>query len=143
MLKARFKHIHRERMCRMDFSNVRLSMSDILYVALLAFVITWVIQNISKNFKLIITKPAEINYNQTDVNKIIQRCYGLFPRDIISFQGKTFKRGMNVRITTNQKKIFEGRLIGQNSENMLCVLTNKYVVAQDIENIDEIIIIES
>lgn len=123
--------------------QIQLSVSDILYAALLALFITWLIQTISKSFRVVISKPAEFNYNPSDTNQILQRCYSLFPKDSIRFHGHIFKRGMNVRITTNQHRIIEGQLIGQNNENMICVLTNRYVVAHDLENIEEILQIEN
>lgn len=118
--------------------SVHLTIGHITYSAVLALFLTWLILTISKSFKIVISRPTALDYKPGDINKIIQRCYNLFPKDIIKFQGETFRRGMNVRITTSQHKIFEGRLIGSNHENMVCVLTAKYVVAHDLENIQEI-----
>lgn len=119
-----------------------LTVDDILYAAILAFFLTWIITTISKAFNIAVSFPVEFDYNSKDLNKLLQKCYVLFPKDIVLFHGKTFKRGMHVRITTTQKKTFEGRLIGINSDNMLCLLTSRNLVAQQIDNIADIITLE-
>lgn len=123
--------------------NINLTANELLFAAGLALFLTWVITTVSKSFRIVISRPAEFLYPPEEINKIIQRCYNLFPKDSILFRGKTYKRGMNIRIKTNQHKIIEGQLIGQNKDNMVCVLTTKYVVAQDLENIEEIFVLES
>lgn len=122
--------------------KIDLTIQDILYAAILAFFFTWLIQNISKIFRIVITRPTEFDYQLKDISKIMKKCYSLFPKEIIQFHGKTFKRGMNVRVTTVQNKTFEGELIGLNNENMLCVLTNSNIVAHELDSIEDMKIIE-
>jgi len=61
----------------------------------------------------------------------------MFPKEIVQFNGKTFKRGSKIRMVTNQKKVIEGELIGMNSESVVCVVTSKYIIAHDLRNIKE------
>jgi hypothetical protein len=75
--------------------------------------------------------------------KIMERCYLLFPREIVQFHGVTFHRGMIVRVVTDKQKVFEGRLIGLSNDNMLCVLTNRYIVAQELHKVNEMNICET
>ncbi len=124
-----------------SFSKFPLTFEDVAYAALLAFFFTWLILSVSKAFKLVISQPTEFEYNPSDLNKLLKKCYVLFPKEMVLFKGETYKRGMTVRITTTQKKIFEGRLIGGNNDNMICLLTNKNLVAQEIENIQEIVVL--
>jgi len=122
--------------------QIQLSPRDILYAAILALFITWMITGIMKNFRIVITKPTEFVYPPEEVKKILQRCYMLFPKEIILFHGRTYRRGMIVRIVTTQQKVIQGQLIGQNNDNMVCVLTDRHVVAHDLGHIEEIAQIE-
>ena len=71
-----------------------------------------------------------------------QRCYKLFPMEIVQFNGETYKRGMKLKIITMQKKIFEGEFIGCNEKNMLCILTSRYIIAHEMTNIQKIEILD-
>lgn len=116
-----------------------LTLNDIIMAAVLSLLFTWIILNISKVVKIVIDNPTEFDYPTKDFDKIEKRCYSLFPRDVIQFEGETYKRGMNISITTHSKKKFEGMFMGLNSENSICVLTTKYIVAYKLDGIEEII----
>ncbi len=120
-----------------------LTLNDIVFAAVLAFIITWVIQSFSKVLNFVTNMPSEVLYPKGDTSGIIQKCYSLFPKEILQFNGKTIKRGMIVRVTTIQNKVFEGRLIGCNKDNVVCVLTAKYVVAHELNNIENIDVLKS
>ena len=115
--------------------NFQFTIQDILLAAFLAFVITAVIISVWENFVINRKHPSLSDYQAKDIKKILQRCYRLFPTDIIQFHGATFRRGMKVHITTNQMKDFEGQLIGLSKENMICVLTNKYIIAHELNKV--------
>ncbi len=115
-----------------------LTLQDVIFASALALFFTWLVTNVSKLFKVLAARPAEFNYRAQDLNKILNKCYYLFPMDIIQFRGQTFKRGMNIRITTEHHRIFEGELIGQNQDNMVCLITNAQIIAQELETISQI-----
>jgi hypothetical protein len=115
--------------------SVQLTMQDIIMSAILAFIVTSLLIYAWEKLKLKRKRPALSNYSARDINKILQRCYRLFPTDIIQFRGETFHRGMRVHVTTDQKKYFEGQLIGLSKENMICVITNRYIIAQELSKI--------
>ena len=123
-----------------DFSV--LAFDDIVYAALGALFITWIIRFIIKIRKLM-KNPMSFLDRSDDIRLVIQRCYKLFPNESVSFNGEVYKRGMKLKIVTLQKKIFEGEFIGCNEKNMLCLLTNKYIIAHEITNIEEIEILDS
>lgn len=123
--------------------DLSLSLEEIVSAALLAFFITWFIKNIIKLRRIMKNPSKEFGYPNKDINQILQRCYALFPKEIVQFGGKTFKRGMKIQIVTFQKKRFEGELIGSNNKNMVCILTKRYIIAHEITNIEEIKIIEN
>jgi hypothetical protein len=114
-----------------------ITFNDVIISAVISFFLTWLIIIISGFVKSLLQRPTELNYSAKDMSRILQRCYRLFPQDIIRFHEKTFHRGMKVRVTTSQHKIFEGQLIGLNNDNMLCVLTSKYIVAHELEKIED------
>jgi len=122
-----------------DFSV--LTSEDILYAALGAVLITWVIKIIGKLNKIIKNPMSLLDQNE-DLRQVIQRCYKLFPMEMVQFNGETYKRGMKLKIITMQKKIFEGEFIGCNEKNMLCILTSRYIIAHEITNIQKIEIID-
>ena len=123
-----------------DFSV--LTSEDIFYAAIGAIFITWLIRFILKINK-IIKNPASLLSQSEDLRQVIQRCYKLFPNEMVQFNGETYKRGMKLKIITLQKKSFEGEFIGCNERNMLCILTNKYILAHEITNIQEIEILDN
>ena len=111
------------------------SMRDLILSAVFAFVVTYLIIYVWEYLTLTRKRPALSNYRARDIGKILQRCYRLFPTDIIQFHGVTFRRGMKVHVTTSQKKDFEGQLIGLSKENMICVLTSRYIIAHELNKI--------
>ncbi len=115
-----------------------LSGQDLLLCAGLAFVVFLAVKTIGSFIKVLFVKHAEMDYLPDDLNLILKRCYSLFPNDVVSFHGREFKRGSIVRVTTDRHKIFEGRLIGVNNQNIVCVITNRYVVAHEMDKIIDI-----
>lgn len=120
-----------------------LTISDILFAAIVSLIFTWIIKSFISIWK-ILKNPGtiEIKKYESEIANLLQKCYNLFPKDIIQFRGKTFKRGMNVRIVTNQHKTIEGKLIGMNNQNILCIITQKYIIAHEMSNIEDITNIE-
>lgn len=115
-------------------SNLPISIKELLYAALLAFCITWFINNAIKIRKLI--KAASINVSgPKDIASVMERCYTLFPLEKIEYHGITFTRGMKVKITTTANADFEGEFIGGNTKNMVCIKTSKYIIAHKLSNI--------
>ena len=110
---------------------------DIVFAALLALVITWMIGAGSRIMRVVITRSTELGYRPSDLDLVLQRCYGMFPIESLSFKGATFRRGMFVRVLTNRNKTIEGRFVGTNKDNMVCFLTPNSVIAHELDNIEE------
>lgn len=115
-----------------------ISSQDVLYAAILALVLTWLINTLSKVFGIVVSRSTEFNFNPKNLDEVIHKCYSLFPTDFIKFNGATFRRGMQVKVVTSQRKTIEGQFIGINQENMVCVITRESVVAQELDKIEEI-----
>lgn len=126
----------------LDKFNFSLTFDEIIYAALGAFVLTWIIRTIIRFRAILKSSSSFLSYQSNDLKQILQRCYMLFPKDIVQFHGETYKRGMQLKITTLQNKIFEGEFIGCNEKDMLCILTKKYIIAHEINNIEDIQVIE-
>ena len=112
-----------------------LNLNDILIAAVLTVVIVSIIKYILKTFSVTVTRSAVYSYPPAESEKVLQRCCSLFPTEMIRFNGVLFKRGMVVRVSTDAKKIIEGKFIGINNEKMVCVLTSEYIVAHELDSI--------
>ena len=114
---------------------------ELIYILVIAFFITWFIHNIMK-FRHFMELGSE-NPAVKDIKKVLERCYAMFPLENVSFKGQTFKRGMHVKITTFQDKVFEGELIGTNYRNLVCIMTSRLVVAHELSNIRDITVVDT
>ena len=110
---------------------------DILFAAVLALILTFVISSVSRVVKIFITRSTELGYRQSDVEIVLQRCYSLFPIENLHFNGATITRGMQVRVITNRNATIEGEFVGANEDNMVCFLTPSSVIAHELKNIEE------
>lgn len=121
-------------------SNLPLTTSDIIFAAIAALFFTAFIRTfIAMNRKL----KEDLNTAIPDtVESVLKKCRLIYPLDAFNFHGKTFRRGMRIKITTNQDKIFEGELIGFNQSNALCIMTSRLIVAYELQNIRDIVVID-
>jgi hypothetical protein len=62
--------------------------------------------------------------------------------DILQFRGETYRRGMNIRLVTTQSKIIEGKFLGLNHDNMICLMTRGLIIAQALKNIEQMEILD-
>lgn len=123
--------------------NLPISLEEIIYAAFLSLCLTLVIRNIYRAKKVIKNAKDFAKQNQSEIiANEIKRCYNLFPIDKIVFHGKTFTRGMTIKITTIANTKFEGEFIGGNDRNMLCIKTNRFIIAHELKNISDIDLIK-
>ena len=116
---------------------------ELIYIAIIAFFVTWFIHTLIRLKKIMTAEPGDKTENAKDIRAVMERCYALFPLEKFSFKGQEFSRGMKVKITTFQDRVFEGELIGTNSRNLICIMTSRNVVAHEISNIRDITLLES
>jgi len=119
--------------------GIQLSVQDIVYAAIAALVLTWVVEFLLRSFRAMFGRTTIFEYKHSDFERIAHKCCSLFPRDAVVFAGKIYCRGTIVRIITMDQKMLEGSLVGQNYDNMICLLTQKYVITHDLANIKEIV----
>ncbi|MDR1000154.1 MAG: hypothetical protein LBL96_05065 [Clostridiales bacterium] len=112
---------------------------QVIGAALGALVITWLINKIASVLKFWSGQAIEMGFPIKDMSAVLQRCCAMFPHEIVIFGEKTFQRGMKVRVTTDKQRVYEGRIIGLNNEDMLCLLSNNYIVAHQLDRIKNII----
>jgi len=118
-----------------------LTIQDWILTAIIAYFITRILLRIS-NFKKGIKNIKQrqmisMDYKIVDLEKLMAKCYELFPIDTIYFKGKAFHSGMRVRITTIQKKVIEGEIIGKSKMDLLCIKTQNQIIAHDLDKIEQ------
>ena len=116
-----------------------LSAYNYLYAALLAFCITYFIMKLSRIRKMVNDDELTMNIKDIDKGSVIERCAKMFPIESVSFNGTVFRKGMNVRITTMQKKVFQGEFIGKNDIDVICIVTKEHIIAHEIRKIVEMV----
>ena len=114
-----------------------ITLQDILYAAILALFVTWIINSVSKMITMVVTRSTELGYRPSETEAVLRRCYSMFPIDSMRFNGALFQRGMHVQVTTNRNRVIEGEFIGINGDNMLCLITPNTIIAHELDNIEE------
>ena len=120
-----------------------LSAYNYIYAALLAFIITYLITRI-RNFRKNINGRDELamGYRNIDKSSVMERCIKMFPIETIVFNGNVFKKGLTVKITTMQKKVFQGEFVGKNDMDIICILTKDHIIAHEIKKITEMVSVD-
>jgi hypothetical protein len=121
--------------------NIPLSVTDIIAAAVLALCITMLVNTAMRMGRALRELKRLVN-NGAKADEVMQKCYSVYSMETFNFHGQTFKRGMRIRLTTLQNKIYEGELIGISSKNMLCMITRELVIAHQVNNIREIVNLE-
>lgn len=121
------------------FSN--LGWQQYLFAACMAYAIVYIINLIG------MWKKRPKNDEKTFVIKTVEkhaydRCAELFPIDVLTFKGREFKRGMQIKVTTIQKNIIVGEFIGLNQLNLVCIKTGNQIIAHQLEKIEEVTVVE-
>lgn len=106
-----------------------LTTNDILIALALAAVLTWIVNRIAAT--IIVQKTPEFE-------RVLKKCYDMFPGEILRFHGEVYRRGTNIRLTTTQNKVLEGEFLGLGEDNMICIMTKKFIIAQDLVNIERV-----
>lgn len=112
-----------------------ISVSDIVYAAVAALGITWVVEFFLRRFSAMFARPAIFEYRQGDAEHIVRKCCALFPKDVVRFRGEVYTRGMFVSITAPERKALQGSLVGSDYDNTICLLTGKHIIIHDMSNI--------
>ena len=129
---------------RMPFLDIpilgqALSLADLVLALVLALIIYITISIIKQ---IILSKRAK-RQNSSKLTKALKDCFAYFPETELSFNGEVYTRGMIIKITTSNKKVLEGILLGINLDNIYCILTRTSVETESLINIREINIIKN
>lgn len=118
-----------------DFFDV-ITLNDIVFAFAAAVFLTYLINRLRGGYRFIgVYGAVKINYSGKNLKTVVKSCCELFPKDNITFQGSTFKRGSRVQILTNCNQTIIGELIGANNDNMICLITAKHIIAQELSQI--------
>ena len=116
-----------------------LNRQDIILAAVAALFITAIIQIIARYIQDRKQEEIKVGFNGFDRDEARRRCVIIFPVPVIFFNGQMFRKGTNIRITTKTQKVFQGELVGTNSSNIVCIVTEEHIIGYEIENITEIV----
>ncbi len=120
-------------------SFMNLTYMDYIYAALTAFVITQMILSLGWLKRGLERSKDRLNsQNEAERLAVIKQCRSMFPLETVNFRGKVFTTGMKVRITTLQKRIIEGEIIGKNDKDILCIMTSQHIIAHELNKIEDI-----
>lgn len=114
-------------------------MHDIIMAAIMTLFIAGIIQMIVEYIQDRRQDEMRVGFNGFDREEAIRRCVIIFPVPVIFFNGQMFRKGTNIRITTKTQKVFQGELVGTNSSNIVCIVTEEHIIGYEIENITEIV----
>ena len=121
------------------------SLDDYSYfiAAVLAFFLTYIIMRIAGIRKILNDRDElEMDIKNADKRSVMERCAKMFPIETMVFNGSEFKKGMNVRITTMQKKVFQGEFVGKNEMDIICILTREHIIAHEIRKITDMVSVD-
>lgn len=116
-----------------------LRMHDIIMAAIMALFIAGIIQMIVEYIQDRRQDEMRVGFNGFDREEAIRRCVIIFPIPVVFFNGQVFRKGANIKITTKTQKVFQGELVGTNSSNIVCIVTEEHIIGYEIENITEIV----
>jgi len=117
--------------------SIPITQNDIIFAIIGAAVIFLIYKLLSAAIRVFIHRAFERNFNPDQIDTVLENCYRSFPIDNFSFNGATFHRGAAVRITTHRKAVIEGQFIGTNQSDLVCLVTDNSVIAQEIGAIME------
>ncbi|MDR1705258.1 MAG: hypothetical protein LBS19_11325 [Clostridiales bacterium] len=116
----------------------QLTPESVLIAAAAAAVITFMIIKARALYRAVMNYPAELNFRTRNIKEVMEHCCLLFPMETFIFKGRNYKRGMMIRVTTMSKQTFEGKLIGLNADNVLCVVAKGMIQADILDHITDI-----
>ena len=119
-------------------SQIPLTQQDIIFAVVGAAILFVVYKIVYGLVRLLVTRTSVMHFHPHQAENVLQNCYTTFPIQSLDFNGTTFTRGTPVRITTTRKTTVEGQFIGTNQAELLCLMTDHSVIAQEIGAIKEI-----
>jgi len=123
------------------FEGLPLTTDDLVTAAFIAVVVVVAIRLLGWAFRMVINHTGEIEFDPSRTEEVRKRCSALFPIENLNFDGATFKRGNILRIVTHKQDALEGEFVGTNRNNMLCLVANSSIIAQELRAIETIQVI--
>ena len=118
--------------------QIPLTQSDVIFAIAGAIILFVIYRFLSGAARMLITRASELRFHPDQQANILENCYRTFPIESLNFEGTIFQRGTAVRITTTRQTTVEGKFIGTNQAEMICLMTDSSVIAQEIGAIIEI-----
>jgi len=118
--------------------TIPLTQNDIIFAVVGAAVLFAIFRFASGTIRLLVTRTSVMRFNPDQTEHVLQNCCSSFPIATLSFNGIIFERGTHIRITTIRRATIEGKFIGTNRSELICLMTETSVIAQEIGMIEEI-----
>lgn len=112
-----------------------LSWQQVVLAAVLSLIVFYIIR------PFVFRKQKQGNkktWGEVEMAKVMTRCLEMFPIDTVPFQEKEFKRGMKIRVVT-ENEVIDGELLGMNQKKVICICTHTQIVAAPLNKIKEMI----
>ena len=111
-----------------------LTPADFMYIAVAGFFLTAIVIGINKLLKVPF-KPVIFAYQSEDEARVFQKCCQLFQKCSLRFDGTLFKRGTPIRIKTIHRHTIDGKFVGVDNDNVVCLMADCRVVTHDLKSI--------
>ncbi len=120
---------------------LNLTFSDYVYAAILAFLIVYMIKMAQKMVGKERKKEKGGLYEKMESTTKMEICFKHFPETEVKLNGKTCRRGEKLIIKTLSERTIDGVFVGGNADNKICVITDRYIIAHNKDEIFEIEIV--
>ena len=118
-----------------------LTLGDVLFAAVLALPLMWLARFVIRFATRMLRRSIRLEAGPEELAMLLESCRRMFPIEKVSFRGRTFRRGMTVRITLEREESFEGELIGMNDDNVVCVVSSEVVAADRLDNLVDMAVV--
>ena len=123
--------------------NLPINIVDVVFAASFAYIIMLAFRGISRLFRGLVTRTVVISVRPSDLDEtqrgmLLEKCWRLFPYEELDWDGTSFLRGSNIKITTNDGTKIEGQMVGVNDDGMICIITDSSVIAQELTAIEHV-----
>ncbi|MCL2499018.1 MAG: hypothetical protein FWE90_01645 [Defluviitaleaceae bacterium] len=122
-------------------SQIPLTSTDLLNAALMALAILLAVRLLGRVFRIMLARTRHIRFDPARAEEVRKRCTRLFPIEYLQFNGATFERGTILRIITDKQAAIEGEFLGANRNDIMCLVTDGSVIAQEMHCIETIQVI--
>jgi|GEM_PF-1847065 len=118
-----------------------LTLGDVLFAALIAVPLVWLVRVFARFVRFGFGRSFRLKAQPEELVMLLESCRKIFPIESILYRGRTFSRGMIVKITLERNESFVGELVGMNEDNVVCVVSREVVAADRLDNLVDMAVV--